>query len=201
MASSTILKRFLTTRLNQSGVVESLKVMTKFSSNLVAKYEGFHVLASPNLYGNLIANTDRGIAAVGNGVMPGGTMAAISPLSGIHQRTWKSMDNPTSKTTTTTTTSSNPDIGRLDPSIAGYSQEDLKSTDKLFELFESWMAKHNKIYDSDEEKLRRFEVFKDDVKYIEETNKVITGYCLGLNDFSDMTMEELTKALCMRCEA
>ncbi|GMP64439.1 hypothetical protein CsSME_00025716 [Camellia sinensis var. sinensis] len=98
------------------GVVESLKVMTKFCSERIARYafeyaylnnrkqvtavaslypsikyneiivdnccmqlvskpEQFDVMVTPNLYGNLVANTAAGIAG-GTGVMPGGNVGA-----------------------------------------------------------------------------------------------------------------------------
>ena len=60
-----------------------------------------------------------------------------------------------------------------DFSIVGYSSEDLKSMDKLIELFESWISRHGKIYQSIEEKLHRFEIFKDNLKHIDERNKVV----------------------------
>ncbi|XP_015934096.1 cysteine protease XCP2 [Arachis duranensis] len=77
-----------------------------------------------------------------------------------------------------------------DFSIVGYSTEDLRSMDKLIDLFESWMSKHSKIYDSIEEKLLRFEVFKDNLKHIDERNKALTNYWLGLNEFADLTHQE-----------
>ncbi|XP_020219761.1 cysteine protease XCP2 [Cajanus cajan] len=80
-----------------------------------------------------------------------------------------------------------------DFSIVGYSSEDLKSMDKLIELFESWMSKHNKIYESIEEKLLRFEIFKDNLKHIDETNKVVSNYWLGLNEFADLSHQEFKK--------
>ncbi|KAJ7967084.1 Isocitrate dehydrogenase [NAD] subunit, mitochondrial [Quillaja saponaria] len=42
---------------------------------LVAKPEQFDVMVTPNLYGNLVANTAAGIAG-GTGVMPGGNVEA-----------------------------------------------------------------------------------------------------------------------------
>ncbi|KAL2333910.1 hypothetical protein Fmac_015123 [Flemingia macrophylla] len=60
------------------GVVESLKVITKFCSERIAKYAFEYAYlnnrkkVTPNLYGNLIANTAAGIAG-GTGVMPGGS--------------------------------------------------------------------------------------------------------------------------------
>ncbi|XP_031376878.1 cysteine protease XCP2 isoform X1 [Punica granatum] len=80
-----------------------------------------------------------------------------------------------------------------DFSIVGYAPEDLKSIDRLIELFESWMAKHGKSYESFEEKLHRFEVFKENLKHIDETNKKITNYWLSLNEFADLTHEEFKK--------
>lgn len=80
-----------------------------------------------------------------------------------------------------------------DFSIVGYSSEDLKSMDKLIELFESWMSRHGKIYESIEEKLLRFEIFKDNLKHIDETNKVVSNYWLGLNEFADLSHHEFKK--------
>jgi len=77
-----------------------------------------------------------------------------------------------------------------DFSIVGYSSEDLKSMDKLIELFESWMSRHGKIYETIEEKLLRFEVFKDNLKHIDDRNKVVSNYWLGLNEFADLSHQE-----------
>jgi len=75
-------------------------------------------------------------------------------------------------------------------SIVGYSPEDLNSMDKLIQLFESWMSRHGKIYESIEEKLLRFHIFKDNLKHIDERNNVITNYWLGLNEFADLSHQE-----------
>ncbi|KAL0914733.1 hypothetical protein M5K25_015109 [Dendrobium thyrsiflorum] len=75
-------------------------------------------------------------------------------------------------------------------SIVGYRQGDLTSHDSLIDLFESWMANHNKSYDTMKEMMRRFEVFKDNLKHIDETNKKRTSYWLGLNEFADLSHEE-----------
>ncbi|CAA6670196.1 unnamed protein product [Spirodela intermedia] len=47
-----------------------------------------------------------------------------------------------------------------DFSIVGYSEEDL-----------SWMSKHGRVYESLEEKLRRFQVFKGNLLHIDQTNR------------------------------
>lgn len=77
-----------------------------------------------------------------------------------------------------------------DFSIVGYSEEDLSSHDRIIELFEKWLAKYRKAYASFEEKLKRFEVFKDNLKHIDEINKKVTSYWLGLNEFADLTHDE-----------
>lgn len=77
-----------------------------------------------------------------------------------------------------------------DFSIVGYSEEDLSSNDRIIELFEKWLAKHQKAYASFEEKLHRFEVFKDNLKHIDKVNREVTSYWLGLNEFADLTHEE-----------
>ncbi|KAK4753381.1 hypothetical protein SAY87_022179 [Trapa incisa] len=55
------------------------------------------------------------------------------------------------------------------------------------------MVKHGKSYENLEEKLHRFEVFKGNLIHIDETNRKITNYWLGLNDFADLTHEEFKK--------
>lgn len=78
-------------------------------------------------------------------------------------------------------------------SIVGYTPGDLTCIDKLINLFESWIDKHGKMYKSLEEKLHRFEIFKDNLKHIDERNKVVTNYWLGLNEFSDLSHDEFKK--------
>ncbi|KAK1400299.1 Xylem cysteine proteinase [Heracleum sosnowskyi] len=77
-----------------------------------------------------------------------------------------------------------------DFSIVGYAPEDLTCIDKLINLFESWLAKHGKSYESIEEKLHRFEIFKENLMHIDETNKKISSYWLGLNEFADLSHDE-----------
>ena len=75
-------------------------------------------------------------------------------------------------------------------SILGYAAHDLSCIDRLIRLFESWMERHGKMYHSIEEKLHRFEVFRDNLDHIDETNKKNNNYWLGLNEFADMTHDE-----------
>ncbi|XP_021911873.1 chymopapain-like [Carica papaya] len=75
----------------------------------------------------------------------------------------------------------------------GYSQDDLTSIERLIQLFDSWMLKHNKIYESIDEKIYRFEIFRDNLMYIDETNKKNNSYWLGLNGFADLSNDEFKK--------
>lgn len=87
-----------------------------------------------------------------------------------------------------------PSSSARDFSIVGYSPDDLTCIDKLINLFESWIEKHSKQYKSLEEKLHRFEIFKDNLKHIDERNKATTNYWLGLNEFADITHDEFKKS-------
>ena len=77
-----------------------------------------------------------------------------------------------------------------DPSVVGYSLEDLALPSKLLDLFTSWSVKHSKIYASPKEKAKRYRVFKQNLMHIAETNRKNGSYWLGLNQFSDIAHEE-----------
>ncbi|KAI3982501.1 hypothetical protein MKX01_031240, partial [Papaver californicum] len=75
--------------------------------------------------------------------------------------------------------------------IVGYSSNDLTSLDKLIDRFESWMSKYGKAYRSIEKKVHRFELFKDNLKHIDESNMLTNiSYWFGMNDFVDLSHEE-----------
>lgn len=60
-------------------------------------------------------------------------------------------------------------------------------------LYESWLAKHGKSYNGiaeNSEKELRFEIFKNNFKFVEEHNSVARPYKVGLNRFADLTNEE-----------
>ncbi|CAH9077934.1 unnamed protein product [Cuscuta epithymum] len=59
-------------------------------------------------------------------------------------------------------------------------------------LFESWLVKYKKSYNGLRgEREKRFEIFKDNLKYIDEQNSLSDRpYKLGLNQFADLTNEE-----------
>ncbi|KAJ9186297.1 hypothetical protein P3X46_001888 [Hevea brasiliensis] len=55
------------------------------------------------------------------------------------------------------------------------------------------MSKFGKVYVRVDEKLQKFEIFKDNVIHIDETNKKVKNYWLGLNQFADLSHEEFKK--------
>lgn len=58
-------------------------------------------------------------------------------------------------------------------------------------MFEEWLVKHGKAYNGSREKEKRFEIFKDNLRYIDEQNAVANRtYKLGLNPLADLTNEE-----------
>ncbi|OVA15891.1 Peptidase C1A [Macleaya cordata] len=71
----------------------------------------------------------------------------------------------------------------------------MKSDKEVTDLYESWLAKHGKVYNDLEEKERRFEIFKENLKFINEHNAGNNSYKVGLNQFSDLTKEEFSQML------
>ncbi|KAL0366212.1 UNVERIFIED_CONTAM: Cysteine proteinase RD21A [Sesamum radiatum] len=87
-----------------------------------------------------------------------------------------------------------------DMSIITYDQNNhlagpgLRSHDELVSMYESWLVKHGKSYNALGEKERRFEIFKDNLRYIDEQNALADRtYKLGLNRFADLTNDEYRK--------
>ncbi|KAH7672342.1 Actinidain protein [Dioscorea alata] len=57
-------------------------------------------------------------------------------------------------------------------------------------LFEGWLVKLNKSYQDLAEKEKRYDIFKDNLKYIDEHNAGNHTFTLALNVFADITDEE-----------
>ncbi|KAG6509794.1 hypothetical protein ZIOFF_027800 [Zingiber officinale] len=70
-----------------------------------------------------------------------------------------------------------------------FTEEDLSTEDSLWALYERWRSHHTVARDL-EEKRRRFNVFKHNVKFIHEFNKKDEPYKLRLNAFADLTNQE-----------
>ncbi|KAL9664652.1 hypothetical protein QQ045_020057 [Rhodiola kirilowii] len=63
--------------------------------------------------------------------------------------------------------------------------------ESMVDLHKSWMVEHNKVYPNEIEKEKRFKIFQENVKYINEFNAAgDKPYKLGVNQFTDLTNEE-----------
>ncbi|KAM0882963.1 hypothetical protein ACQ4PT_031949 [Festuca glaucescens] len=61
----------------------------------------------------------------------------------------------------------------------------------MMDRFLRWQATHNRSYLSAKERLHRFEVYRDNVEYIDATNRRgELSYELGENEFADLTQDE-----------
>ncbi|KAL6546116.1 putative cysteine protease rd21b [Orobanche gracilis] len=79
----------------------------------------------------------------------------------------------------------------LDMSIITYDQNHgvgpTRSESEALALYDSWLVKHGNAIG---EKDRRFEIFKDNLRFIDEHNSADRPYKVGLNRFADLTNEE-----------
>ncbi|GAV81348.1 Peptidase_C1 domain-containing protein/Granulin domain-containing protein/Inhibitor_I29 domain-containing protein [Cephalotus follicularis] len=83
----------------------------------------------------------------------------------------------------------------LDMSIISYDKtHDDKSswrTDKeVMAIYDEWLVKHGKAYNGLGEKEKRFVIFKDNLRFIDQHNSENRSYKVGLNRFADLTNEE-----------
>nr|CAR31335.1 pro-asclepain f [Gomphocarpus fruticosus subsp. fruticosus] len=71
-----------------------------------------------------------------------------------------------------------------------------RSDDEVIALYEEWLVKHQKLYSSLGEKIKRFEIFKDNLRYIDQQNHYNKvnhmNFTLGLNQFADLTLDEFS---------
>ncbi|OAY85826.1 Fruit bromelain [Ananas comosus] len=64
-------------------------------------------------------------------------------------------------------------------------------SDPMMKRFEEWMAEYGRVYKDNDEKMRRFQIFKNNVNHIETfNNRNGNSYTLGINKFTDMTNNE-----------
>lgn len=65
----------------------------------------------------------------------------------------------------------------------------------MVERHEQWMAQYGREYSSNEERMMRFNIFNDNVKFIDAFNAAGTrSYKLGVNAFADQTNQEFSMA-------
>ncbi|MBA0805525.1 hypothetical protein Gohar_005034 [Gossypium harknessii] len=70
-----------------------------------------------------------------------------------------------------------------------YHESDLASEESLWDLYERWRSQHTVSRDL-EEKQKRFNVFKENLKHIHKVNQMDKPYKLKLNKYADMTNHE-----------
>eukprot|EP00253_Pinus_taeda_P025030 PITA_25030 len=76
-------------------------------------------------------------------------------------------------------------------SLFGFTDEDLNSEESLRGLYDKWALQHRSTRSlNSDEHAKRFEIFKENVKYIDSVNKQDGPYKLGLNKFADLSNEE-----------
>nr|BAA22544.1 FBSB precursor [Ananas comosus] len=64
-------------------------------------------------------------------------------------------------------------------------------SDPMMKRFEEWMVEYGRVYKDNDEKMRRFQIFKNNVNHIETFNsRNENSYTLGINQFTDMTNNE-----------
>ncbi|MBA0794526.1 hypothetical protein Gohar_018849 [Gossypium harknessii] len=74
-----------------------------------------------------------------------------------------------------------------------FHDKDLASEDSLWDLYERWRS-HHTVSRSLDEKHRRFNVFKQNVLHVHNTNNKDKPYKLKINKFADMTNHEFRNA-------
>ncbi|MBA0792568.1 hypothetical protein Gohar_017059, partial [Gossypium harknessii] len=66
-----------------------------------------------------------------------------------------------------------------------------RTDDEVMAMYEEWLVKHGKTYNGLGEKERRFQIFKDNLRFIDEHNADESqSFKVGLNRFADLTNME-----------
>jgi hypothetical protein len=78
-----------------------------------------------------------------------------------------------------------------DMSIVSYGE---RSEEETRRMYVEWMSRHGKAYNAIGEEERRYQVFKDNLRYIDQHNAAadagVHSFRLGLNRFADLTNDE-----------
>lgn len=83
----------------------------------------------------------------------------------------------------------------LDMSIISYDRSHMdqsgwRTEGEVTALYEAWLVHHGKAYNALGEKEKRFQIFQDNLRFIDDHNAQNLTYRLGLNRFADLTNEE-----------
>lgn len=70
-----------------------------------------------------------------------------------------------------------------------FHEKEIESEDSLWDLYERWRS-HHTVSRSLDDKQKKFNVFKANVKHVHAVNKMDKPYKLKLNKFADMTTHE-----------
>ncbi|KAL6982967.1 hypothetical protein U1Q18_016362 [Sarracenia purpurea var. burkii] len=65
-----------------------------------------------------------------------------------------------------------------------------RTEEEVTAMYESWLITHGKSYNAMEEKERRFQIFRDNLRFVDAHNAGNRTYKVGLNRFADLTNEE-----------
>ncbi|XP_039055687.1 cysteine proteinase RD21A-like [Hibiscus syriacus] len=91
----------------------------------------------------------------------------------------------------TLSSASNMSIVSYDETHADKSKSSWRTDDKVRAMYEEWLVKHGKTYNGLGEKEKRFQIFKDNLRFIDEHNANESySFKVGLNRFADLTNEE-----------
>ncbi|KAK1653744.1 hypothetical protein QYE76_071549 [Lolium multiflorum] len=77
--------------------------------------------------------------------------------------------------------------------VVEFSDSDLATEESAWALYEVWIARHRVARDS-AEKMRRFHIFKKNLRLVREFHERDPSYKLAINKFGDMTGEEFSAA-------
>lgn len=69
-------------------------------------------------------------------------------------------------------------------------QSSWRSDDEVMSIYKWWLQKHGKAYNRLGEKAKRFEIFKNNLRFIDEHNSQNRTYKVGLTKFADLTNQE-----------
>ncbi|PIM98523.1 Cysteine proteinase Cathepsin L [Handroanthus impetiginosus] len=82
-------------------------------------------------------------------------------------------------------------IIHLFTSSAAAATRSLHDNSLMAKKHNEWMARFQRTYKDDKEKAKRYQIFKERVKFIESFNSAANRtFALGLNEFSDLSREE-----------
>ncbi|KAH9308344.1 hypothetical protein KI387_036255, partial [Taxus chinensis] len=78
-----------------------------------------------------------------------------------------------------------------DRNTPGFTDDDIKSEERVRHLYEKWAVYHGRTRDIiDNKHDRRFHAFKENVKHVDMVNKKNLSYKLRLNRFADLSNDE-----------